>query len=94
MNRISIKLIHLLLGSIVFTSGVMAQEKLLDDDGSPGLKGLLQTGSSGSFDEQLDTETGAMGNVPVDGGITLLLAAGIAYGGKRLAVSRRKRRCF
>jgi hypothetical protein len=57
----------------------------------PVLKGLLQTGSSVSFDEHLVAETGAMGDVPVDGGITLLLAAGM---GKRLAVRRRWRRCF
>lgn len=34
--------------------------------------------------ELLDTENGpAMGDVPVDGGISLLLAAGVAYGASR-----------
>jgi hypothetical protein len=60
----------------------------------PVLKGLLQTGSSVSVVELLGSETGTMGNVPVDGGITLMLAAGMAYGGKRLAVRRRRRMGF
>jgi hypothetical protein len=94
MNRIAIRSICIFLVSIVFTSGILAQNNLLVNEELPGLKGLLQTGSSGSFDEQLGSETGAMGDVPVDGGITLLLAAGMAYGGKRLAVGRRRRRFF
>lgn len=36
-------------------------------------------------EEELGTENGpAPGDVPVDGGLTLLLAAGAAYGGRRL----------
>ena len=36
-------------------------------------------------EEELGTENGpAMGDVPVDGGLSLLLAAGAAYGGRRL----------
>ena len=36
-------------------------------------------------EEELGTENGpAMGDVPVDGGLSLLLAAGAAYAGRRL----------
>jgi hypothetical protein len=36
-------------------------------------------------EEELGTEDGPNpGNVPVDGGLTFLLAAGAAYGGRRL----------
>jgi hypothetical protein len=36
-------------------------------------------------EEELGTESGpAPGDVPVDGGLTFLLAAGAAYGGRRL----------
>jgi hypothetical protein len=36
-------------------------------------------------EEELGTEDGpAPGDVPVDGGLTFLLAAGVAYGGRRL----------
>ena len=36
-------------------------------------------------EEELGTENGpAMGDVPIDGGLSLLLAAGAAYGGRRL----------
>jgi hypothetical protein len=36
-------------------------------------------------EEELGTEDGpAPGDVPVDGGLTFLLAAGAAYGGRRL----------
>jgi hypothetical protein len=36
-------------------------------------------------EEELGTENGpAMGDVPVDGGLSLLLAAGAFYGGRRL----------
>ena len=36
-------------------------------------------------EEELGTENGpAMGDVPIDGGLSLLLAAGAAYGGSRL----------
>jgi hypothetical protein len=36
-------------------------------------------------EEELGTENGpAPGDVPVDGGLTFLLAAGAAYGGRRL----------
>ena len=36
-------------------------------------------------EEELGTENGpAMGDVPVDGGLSLLLAAGAAFGGRRL----------
>ena len=36
-------------------------------------------------EEELDTEAGPdPGAVPIDGGLSLLLAAGAAYGGRRL----------
>ena len=36
-------------------------------------------------EEELGTENGpAMGDVPVDGGLSLLLVAGAAFGGRRL----------
>ena len=43
-------------------------------------------------EEELGTENGpAMRDVPVDGGLSLLLAAGAAYGGRRLHRKRNAR---
>jgi hypothetical protein len=92
MNRIKMMSILILLFSIVFTSDIQAQVNMTFYHGLAGLKPLMQTSGMESIDEQLGTEMGSMGNVPVDGGITLLLAAGMAYGGRRLAANRRKRR--
>jgi hypothetical protein len=39
---------------------------------------------------QIDDPADGDGTVPVDGGITLLLAAGAAYGARRLKISRSK----
>jgi hypothetical protein len=44
-------------------------------------------------DEELGTESGpSMGDVPVDGGLSLLLAAGAAFGGRRLYRQGAKKR--
>ena len=44
-------------------------------------------------EEELGTENGpAMGDVPVDGGLSLLLAAGAAIGGRRLYRQGAKKR--
>ena len=44
-------------------------------------------------EEELGTENGpAMGDVPVDGGLSLLLAAGAAFGGRALYRQRAKQR--
>ena len=44
-------------------------------------------------EEELGTENGpAMGDVPVDGGLSLLLAAGAAIGGRRLYRQGTKKR--
>ena len=44
-------------------------------------------------EEELGTENGpAMGDVPVDGGLSLLLAAGAAFGGRRLYRQGAKKR--
>jgi hypothetical protein len=44
-------------------------------------------------DEELGTESGpSMGDVPVDGGLSLLLAAGAAFGGRRLYRQGTKKR--
>lgn len=51
--------------------------------------GLLQEGLQGESQEELDVENGdpgdGDGSVPVDGGVSLLLAAGAAFGAYRLA---------
>jgi hypothetical protein len=44
-------------------------------------------------EEELGTDSGpTMGDVPVDGGLSLLLAAGAAFGGRRLYRQGAKRK--
>ncbi len=54
--------------------------------------GVLQEGLQGESQEELDVENGdpgdGDGSIPVDGGLSLLLAAGAAFGAYRLRKSR------
>ena len=60
------------------------QPGLLTDE-LPGVGNLLPVQDLLSTDDNLATEAGpAPGVVPVDGGLSLLLAAGAAYGARRL----------
>ena len=60
------------------------QSGLLIDE-MPGIGSLLQIEELLLTDESLATEAGpAPGAIPVDGGLSLLLAAGAAYGARRL----------
>ena len=60
------------------------QPGLLTDE-MPGLGNLLPLQDLLSTDESLSTEIGpAPGDIPVDGGLSLLLAAGAAYGVRRV----------
>lgn len=43
-------------------------------------------------EEELGVEAPTPGDVPVDGGLSLLLAAGAAYGGRRLYRREKKER--
>ena len=61
-------------------------------DGMPGIGNLLPLEELLSSDEDLATETGpAPGDIPVDGGLSLLLAAGAAFGANRLRTRYRRR---
>lgn len=63
---------------------------ILLTDGMPGLQDVMTLDDLSSGDEGLATENGpSPGDIPVDGGLSLLLAAGAAYGTKR-AVDYRK----
>ena len=54
-------------------------------DGMPGIGNLLPVEDLLSTEEILSTESGpAPGDIPVDGGLSLLLAAGAAYGAGRM----------
>jgi hypothetical protein len=54
-------------------------------EGTPGIGNLLPMQDLLSDDESLATENGpAPGDIPVDGGLSLLLAAGAAIGVSRL----------
>ena len=59
---------------------------ILMTDGMPGLGNLLPVQDLLTSDEGLSTEGGPDfgGEVPVDGGLSLLLAAGAAFGARRL----------
>jgi hypothetical protein len=60
------------------------QPGLLTDE-MPGIGNLLPVEDLLATDESLATEVGPNpGGVPVDGGLSLLLAAGAAYGARRL----------
>ena len=60
------------------------QPGILTDEVS-GLGSLLPVQDLLSTEESLSTEIGpAPGDIPVDGGLSLLLAAGAAYGARRL----------
>ena len=63
-----------------------SQPGLLVDE-MPGVGNLLPVQDLLSTEESLSTESGsgpAPGDIPVDGGLSLLLAAGAAYGARRV----------
>lgn len=61
-------------------------------DGMPGIGNLLPVEELLSSDEDLATENGpAPGDIPVDGGLSLLLSAGAAFGANRLRTRYRRR---
>jgi hypothetical protein len=67
---------------------------MLLTDGMPGLQEIMNSVELTSGDESLSTENGSPpspGNIPVDGGISLLLAAGAAYGVRRVRGSHARR---
>lgn len=81
----------LLLALSTLGSGAQAQEAGLDPGGaSPTIIGGLPVPDDLSPQEESPgmDEGPALGGVPVDGGLSLLLAAGVAYGAGR--VRRRK----
>jgi hypothetical protein len=92
MNLNQKKPIYILILFFICTSDLMAKDQQMDNAGKSDQRDIKESVGAAAFEEQLGTETGAMGDVPVDGGITLLLAAGMAYGGRSLAANRRKRR--
>ena len=58
---------------------------ILLTDGMPGLQDVMNLDDPSSGDEGLGTENGpSPGDIPVDGGLSLLLAAGAAYGVRRV----------
>ena len=62
-----------------------SDEPVLLTDELPDVGNLLPVQDLPSTDESLATENGpAPGGIPVDGGLSLLLAAGAAYGARRL----------
>ena len=92
-------LLATLLVSAAF-SGLRAQDSeepqpgvepaILLTEGVTGLQDIMNLDGITSGDEDLSTENGpAPGDIPVDGGLSLLLAAGAAMGVRRL---RRKPR--
>lgn len=90
MYKFMLRSILMLLLPIAMISGIRAQDNGTAIDAFS--QRSMQVGDSDWSDEQLATETGSMGDVPVDGGLSLLLAAGVALGGRRLAVKWRKQR--
>jgi hypothetical protein len=88
INMNTIKSICTLICFILCTSVLLAKDFRMNDDGKFDPKDMMESTGAASFEEQLGTETGAMGDVPLDGGISLLLAAGMAYGGRRMAARR------
>ncbi len=84
MYRFMILSLLTVLLTIAFLPGLRAQDGGVSMEEFPGLQGFMQVGNIESSDEHLATETGALGDVPVDGGLSLLLAAGAAYGARRL----------
>ena len=75
------KKICLLIG-LLATLGLRAQTSGLEGSTLPAMGGgsLLSDDLISASDDPLDGD----GTVPVDGGLTLLLAAGAAYGARRL----------
>lgn len=77
---------------IFFLSLALASQGAAQDDlsngileESPILSLLPEPGTGLLDDDPMDTENGpAPGDIPVDGGLSLLLAAGAAFGGRRL----------
>lgn len=90
MNCISNKAIYILLVLVLCFTGSQAQIKLNHGHILKAKKTLMQSAGIESFDEELGTETGAMGDVPIDGGLSVVLAAGAAYGAHRLRRQNRK----
>jgi hypothetical protein len=76
MKRFWIRAACMVLFSLCDPSSVLPQEGALQDD------------TQGNSQEDLEVENGdpgdGDGSVPVDGGLSLLLAAGAAYGAYRL----------
>jgi hypothetical protein len=84
MYRFIKRSIYAVLIPLALISDSKAQDNGMAVDDFPGLQGFMQVGDAETSDEHLATEIGSMGNVPVDGGLSLLLAAGAAFGARRL----------
>lgn len=79
------RLIAILLLTILLFSSLKAQVSDSEDEYSPFFPDLVGQ----TFDEDpMGTENRLPGDIPVDGGLSLLLAAGAAYGVRK--VRRRK----
>jgi len=80
------RILAILVSFSLFTTPLSAQ---VDDPGATGISvplfPQLSEDDTGVGDDFLGTEEGPdPGLVPVDGGLSLLLAAGAAYGARRL----------
>ena len=85
MHTFKFKILLLLLLLVAVKPDLLAQDPEGTIEFIPGLQDLTTIDDVSSDDEEdLAVEIGSMGLVPVDGGISLLLAAGAAYGVRRV----------
>ena len=87
------KSICILCLSLALASQGAAQDDLSNGalEENPFLSLLPEPGTGLSDEDPIGTENGpAPGDIPVDGGLSLLLATGAAYGGRRLYAGVRK----
>lgn len=87
--RLMKKLFYILLPLALLSASLMAQVN------APSVSTFDEIFQSGSSDESAGDDPGGMdsanpGDVPVDGGLSLLLAAGAVYGGRRLYQKKEK----
>lgn len=78
--RLMKKYIYILLPLVLLSAPLMAQ---VNDPAVTNFDQIFQSGASGESEGD-DPGNANPSDVPVDGGLSLLLAAGAAYGGRRL----------
>jgi hypothetical protein len=80
------KLIYLFCLGLMMATSASAQEEPMPNPFTP-----WDLGSGAMDDDPAGTDNGNPGGIPVDGGLSLLLAAGAAYGVRRLRGRKEKK---